>query len=154
MEWESDSLCCSHAYPRWCSGWDLELRNCGAVPGGGLLLTAERQIRGMWGRRLWWEMPVEESRAGMKAKRYCWIMHRGWSHRYNLSLLTASIGRWTTERLARQTPDALNYRVGPHPGCPFKCLMRPSMEKDPSQGTPLCAWRAEQQRRTPGEGAL
>ena len=30
----------------------------------------------------------------------------------------------TVERLAHQTPDALSYRVGPHQGCPFKCLMR------------------------------
>ena len=26
--------------------------------------------------------------------------------------------------LAAKTPGTLNYRVGPHPGCPFKCLMR------------------------------
>ena len=30
----------------------------------------------------------------------------------------------TVERLGHQTPDALSYRVGPHSGCPFKCLMR------------------------------
>jgi len=34
-------------------------------------LTAERQIEGMWRRRLWWEMPVEESWAAMEARRYC-----------------------------------------------------------------------------------
>ena len=27
------------------------------------------------------------------------------------------------ERLAHQMPDVLNYRVGLHSGCPFKCLM-------------------------------
>ena len=48
----------------------------------------------------------------------------------------ASIGSWTTERLARQTPDVLNYRVGPHPGYLFKCLM------------------PKQQRSIPGKGAL
>ena len=36
--------------------------------------------------------------------------------------------------LAHQKPDALNRRVGPHPGCPFKCLTHWSTEKDPSQG--------------------
>jgi len=36
-------------------------------------------------------------------------------------------------------PNALNYRVGPHPGCPFKCLMRRTTEKDPRQGSPLSA---------------
>ena len=28
-------------------GWELEFRDCGAIPGQGLLLTAERQIKGM-----------------------------------------------------------------------------------------------------------
>ena len=48
MEWESESPCCSHTYPgqehrspgRY-SGWELEFRDCGAIPGQGLLLTAE-----------------------------------------------------------------------------------------------------------------
>ena len=30
--------------------------------------------------------------------------------------------------LKKQAPDALNYRVGPHPRCPFKCLMCQSTE--------------------------
>ena len=29
---------------------------------------------------------------------------------------------------------ALSYRVGPYPGCLFKCLTHWSMEKDPSPG--------------------
>ena len=31
-------------------------------------------------------------------------------------------------------PETLNYRVGPHPGCPFKCLTCQSSEQDPSRG--------------------
>ena len=77
MEWESDRSCCSHTYPRSHSGWELEFRDCGAIPGWGLLLTAERQIEGTWGRRLWWEMPMEKSRAAMETRRYCWVTHRG-----------------------------------------------------------------------------
>ena len=38
----------------------------------------------------------------------------------------ASMGSWTIERLAHQMPDTLNYRVEPHPGCPFKCLIHRS----------------------------
>ena len=35
--------------PRRCSGWELEFRNCGAIPGLGLLLTVEIQSRGCEG---------------------------------------------------------------------------------------------------------
>ena len=52
----------------------------------------------------------------------------------------ASIGSWTIERVGHQTPDALNYRVGPQPGGPSMCLMRRTIEKDPRQGSPLSAW--------------
>ena len=40
----------------------------------------------------------------------------------------ASISSWTLERLAHQMSDTLSYRVGPHRGCPFKCLMHRSTE--------------------------
>ena len=58
--------------------------SCGAIPGQGLLLTAERQIEGVWGRRSWWEMLVEESQAAMETRQYCWVMHRGWRHHHSL----------------------------------------------------------------------
>ena len=48
------------------SGSELEFRDCGAISGQGLLLTVERQIEGLGGRRLWMEMLVEESH-GSKA---------------------------------------------------------------------------------------
>ena len=47
------------------------VRDCRAIPGQGLLLTAERGIQEMWGRRLWWEIPVEESQAAMEAGQTC-----------------------------------------------------------------------------------
>ena len=148
MEWESDSPCHSHTYPGqecWCPGrcssWELKFRDCGAIPGQALLLTVERGIEGMWGRRFWWEMQVEESQAAMEARRYCLVMHRGWSHHHSLSLPThSSIHSWAVERLAHQMPDALNYRVGPHPGSSFKRLMSQTTEKDPKQRSPLNTW--------------
>ena len=94
MEWESDRPRRIHTYPgqRCCpgrgSGWELELRDCWAITGQGLLLTAERWIEEMWGRRLWWEMLVEESQAAMEARQYCWVTCRGWSHHHSLSLPT------------------------------------------------------------------
>ena len=45
----TDNPCHGHMYPpqehrspRRHSGWELELRDCGAIPGQGLLLTVER----------------------------------------------------------------------------------------------------------------
>ena len=149
MEWESDSPCHSHTYPGqepWPPGrgssWELEFGECGVIPGRGLLLTVERRIERMWGRRSWWEMPVEESQAAMEAGWYCWVMCRGWSHHHICSLFPyASISSWTIERLAHQTPDTLNYRVGPRSaGCPSMCMMHRTTEKDPRQGSPLSAW--------------
>ena len=64
------------------------VRDWGVISGQGLLLTAERWIEKMWGRRLWREKPVEESRAGMEARRYCGVTPRGWSHHHNLSVPT------------------------------------------------------------------
>ena len=145
MEREWDSPCQSRTYPGQGprspgrrNGWQLEFRDCGAISGQALLWTAERWIEGMWGRRLWWEMPVEESQAAMEARRYCWVMRGGGAVTVASLPLRVSISSWTRERLARQMPDALNYRVGPQPGGP----------------PPLCAWLAQQQRRTPGKRAL
>ena len=55
---------------------------------------------------------------------------------------------WTIERLTHQAPEAGTYRGGPHPECPFKCLIADLQsktqasrtEKDPRQGSPLSAW--------------
>ena len=82
----------NHTYPRQgcrspvrCSSWELQFRDCGAIPGQGLPLTAEIQIEGMWGRRLWWEMPVEENQAAIEARRYCRVTQSRWSQQHSLS---------------------------------------------------------------------
>ena len=67
-------------------------------------------------------------RKAMEARWYCWVTHRGWSHYHSFSLPTCQHGSWTIERLAHQMPDALNYRLGPHPGCSFKWLTCQSTE--------------------------
>jgi len=139
MEWESDSPCHSHTHPRdGCrssgrrSSWQLEYRDCGAIPGRVLLLTTERRSDGMWGRRLGWEMPVEECRQGaMEARWYFWFNHRGRSHLHSLSLPTqhhqqlnnweaGPSSTWLTELQGRTSaigspyvPDVLNNREGP-----------------------------------------
>ena len=103
MEWESDSLCCSHIYPRQGHSsprrhrsWEVEFRDCGAIPWLGLLFIEDRWIQGMWGTSLRWEVPVEGSQAAMEARWRCWVMHSGWSHHHSLSH-TASISSWTIE---------------------------------------------------------
>ena len=158
MEWESDSPCCSHTSPRWPSGWELEFRDCGTIPGWGLLLTVDRQIEGMGGRRLWWEMPVEESRAAMQARRYCWVTSRRWSHHHSLSPPTCQrwqldnreagpSNAWPTELQSRTTQGAPlsdwctdpQSRTPPR-GAPSMCLRQRTTEKDPRQGSRLSAW--------------
>ena len=144
MEWESDSPCHSHTYPgqglrspRRHSGWELEFRDYQANPGRGLLLTTERRIEGMWGRRLWWEVPVEQSQAVMEARRCCWVTRSGWSHHHSLSLLTG------------QRRQLNNREAGPS-----NTWCTELQSRTPAMGAPLCARLIKQQRKTPGEGAL
>ena len=139
MERESDSPCRSHTYPergrrspRRKSGWEPELRD---------------------GRRLRWEMPVEESQAAMEARQNCWVMRRGWSLTIAALCPLTSMGSWAIEKLAHQEPEAWNHRVGPHPGAPLSAWCVDLQSRTPASGSPLCAWRGEQ-RGTPGKGVL
>jgi len=50
------------------SGWEMESRDWREISGRGLLLTVGRQPRGMKGRRILWEMPLEDSWASIEAK--------------------------------------------------------------------------------------
>ena len=143
--------CRSHTYPgqgcrfpRRRSSWELEFRDCGAIPGPGLLLIVEGQIKGMWGRRSWWGMPVEESQRAMVARRYCWVMHRGWSHHHSLSLPTrpcqqlnnrevGPLSAWCTELQSRtpaRGPETPNNRLGPQVRLPLSAWTGGAMEKD------------------------
>ena len=157
MEWESDSPCHSHTY----SGqghrsagrhrsWEVEFRDCGAIPGWELLLTEERWIEGMWGGRLWRKMPVEESQVAMEPRWYCWVTRRGWSYHHSRSFpWQSSISSWTIERLAQRVPEALNCRVGSHPGCSFKWLMCQYRVGSQPGGLSMCLmqWTAEKDPR-------
>ena len=143
MEWESDSPCCSHTYPRQCSGWELEFRDCGAIPGQDccrLRKDTERCIKGMWRRRWWWEKPVEESPAAVEARRYAQSCIGGGAITIASLPGHTSTGSWAIEWLAHQTPEALNYRGGPHPGSPSMCPRHQTTERDPRPGSPLRAW--------------
>ena len=144
MEWESDSPCHSHTYPGQGpkshgrgSGWELEFRDCRAIPGWGLLLTVDRWIEGMEGKRLVWKMLVEECRAAMKARQYCWVTCRGKRHHHSPFLPTCQHRQlnnkeafpsraWPTELQSRSpprvplyVPDAPIHKVGPQPGEPL-----------------------------------
>ena len=46
-------------------------------------------------------------------------------------------------------PDALNYRVGLHLGCPFKFLRHQSIEQDLSHGGPLYLPDTQKNREGP-----
>ena len=135
-----------HGSPRRHSIWELERRDCGATPGWSLLLAVGKQPKGTWGRRLWWEMSVEESQAAMEERQCCWVMHSGWSHQRSLSLPPHTrTGSWTIDRLVYQVPEVGNNRVGHHPGCPS--AVHWTTEKEPRQGTPLSAWRGRATER-------
>ena len=120
--------------PGRCSYRELEFRDCGAIPGQGPLVTAERQTEGMWGRRLWWEVPVEEIQAAMEARPYCWVMPRGMNHHHSLSLPTGQHWQLNNREAGPSSAWHMNDWVEPHLGRPFKCLTRCSTDKDPSQG--------------------
>ena len=89
--------------------------NGGAIPGRGLLLTVERQIRGCEGgdcagkclqrkaRQPWKQGDTAESRVVGGAITIA-------------SLSPQPVSAAEQQRLAHQMPDALNYRVGPQPG--------------------------------------
>ena len=52
----------------------------------------------------------------------------------------SSISSWTRERLAHQTPDALNYRVGPQPGGHLYVPDMLNNREGPKQGSLLSSW--------------
>ena len=51
----------------------------------------------------------------------------------------SSISSLTVERLAHQMPEALNYRVGPHPSAPLSALCTDLQSRTPGRGAPVCA---------------
>ena len=152
MEWESGSPHHSHTYPceRWrspgrCTSWELEFRDCEAIPGWGLLLTVERQTEGMWGRKL-----VGNACGGklgaMEARRYCWVTHRGSSHHRSLSP-HASIGSWIIDGSIKHLMHWTTEQ-DPTQGAPLRAWCSHLQSRTPARGVLLCAWHAEQQRRT------
>ena len=158
MEWESDSPCHSHTDPgqgrRSPGRHSTESWTWGIVEQaqgeGCCWVQRDRPSRcdeGDCGGKCLWRKARQprkqgntaESRVGGKAITTAYFSPH------------TSIGSWTIERLAHQMPESLNYRVGSHPGCPFKC---PIQSSTPARGGLLCAWCTKQQRRTPGKGTL
>ena len=161
MEWESDSPYLSHTYPeqghrspRRCRGWELERRDCGAILGWELLLTAERWTKGTWGRRLWRAWPVEESQAAMEARDTAESCVRAGAITIASLSPHTSIGSWTIERLAHQAPDAPIYRVGPQPGDPSMFLMCGKQRRIPGKGALPVPEQVKLQRKTSPRGCL
>ena len=144
MEWESDSHCRSHTYARQKrrspgrgSGWELEFRDWGAILVWGLLLTAERQMEGRWGRRLWWEMPLEESQAACKQGNTA-ESHLGGGAITIASLSTCQHPQLNNREAGPSNAWLTELRVGPQLGAPSVCLTCWATEKDqarePSKG--------------------
>jgi len=161
MEWKSDSTCRSHTYygqecwsPGRCSSWELEFRDCGANPGRGLLLTVEIQIEGMWGRRSWWEMPMEKSQGAMEARWYSWVMLSGWNHHQSLSLPTCQHLQLNNREAGPSNTRHTELQSRIPRGVPLSNWCTNIQSSAPARVCPLCAWCSEQQKRPPGKEAL
>ena len=122
MEWESDSPC--HAI---CT-LDRDAGTLEGVAAGSQSLGFVEQSQGKGWCWLWRDGP-RGGEGGDCGGKHLWRKARqSWkeddiaeSHVVGGAITIASLSphasicSWTTERLAHQAPDTLNYRVGPHP---------------------------------------
>ena len=141
MEWESDSPSQSHTYPGQgprfpgrCNGWQLEFRDVEQSQGEGCCWLWRDRWRGFeegnCGGKCLWRKAKQPWKQGNTAESR---VAGGAITIASLSPQPAS-GSWTIERVAHQMPDALNYRLGPQPGGPFRCLMCLNYRVGPQQG--------------------
>ena len=140
MKWETDSPCHSHSYTR------EECRSPGRVAGSWSLgIVKQSQWEGCcWLQRKEWrgcEGGDHDGKCQLRKARKPWKQGNTAESCIEGGAITiaslsphASIGSWSIENLAQQTPDALNFRVGSH------------------QGAPLSAWCADLQSRTSVRG--
>ena len=125
MEWEWDSLCCSHTHPHKdvdalegsvAGNWSLGIME---QPQGEdccwLQRDGERGCEGAeYGGKCLWRKARQPRKQGDTAESCV-----GGGATNIASLLPhASIGSWTIGRVAHQTPDTVNYRVEPQLGEP------------------------------------
>ena len=99
------------------------------------------------GGKCWWRKARQSWKQGNIAELHI----RGGAITIACLVPHASIDSWTKEKLAHQTPDALNYRQGPHQGAPLSAWCANLQSRTPARGPPLCAWCAELQRREPSK---
>ena len=147
MEWEPDSPRHSHTYPgQGCrspgrhSGWELEFRDCVAIPGWGLLSTAERWIERIWGRRLWWEWLWRKARQPWKQGDTVESHVGGGAITITFLSPPTSISSWNNREADPSHTWGTELQSRPQPGDPSMCLMCQTTERDPRQGIPLSAW--------------
>ena len=123
MEWESDSSCCSlHILDRdigLLEGAEAGCWSLGIVEqsqGEGCCWLQRDRLRGCergdHGGKCQWRKARQPRKQGDTAES---CVMGGAIAMASLSLHT-STSSWKIERLAHQTPNALNYRVGPQPG--------------------------------------
>ena len=108
--------------PGRCSGWELGFRDCGAIPGEGCYRPWRDGSQGCdggdCGGKCLWRKARQPRKQGDTAESCV----GGGAITIASQPPKTTIHSWTIESLSHQTTDALNYRVGPHPGSPFKCL--------------------------------
>ena len=161
MEWEPDSPCYSHTYPGQGHRFPRKCRGCSWSLG----IVEQSQCKGCcWLRRdgsrgceggdcggkCLWRKARQPWKQGDTAE----LCIRGGAITIASHPPHASIGSWTIERLAHQRPDAMDYRVGLHPGWSFKCLICQSIEQKPSWGPLYMPDALNNREGPPCQGAL
>ena len=151
--------------PLWLSGlWRPFL--CSSVYSCHLFLISSASVRSIPFLSF-----IEPIFAAKKARQYCWVMHRGWSHHHSLSPHTPASAAeqkrgWTIKHLTHKTTQwdftwgaplgnlCADYRVGLQPRDPSMCLIHWTMEKDPRKGSPLSTWTGSRAREKKGRRGL
>ena len=117
-------------------GWELELRDCRAIPGRGLLLTVGRQLGRREGGDCDGKCPCRKARQPWKQGDAAESFIVGRAIIIASPPPHPSTGTWTAERLALLASEVPNTRVGPQLGVPLHVPDVLSNREGPQSGEP------------------
>ena len=99
---------------------------------------------------------LEKSQAAMEARWYFWVVHREWSHHHSLSLPTLQHQQLNNRETGLSSAWHMEKQKDPTHSAPLSawCTKHQSRTHSGGGGVFMCLMHTEQQRRTPGKGAL